>query len=211
MTDIPNIVLAIESAIAGGSLSLQVNGVEAGQWIGSSSVSKAEELLPNIDRLLNSVHVAKSDLDLIAVSAGPGSFTGVRIGIATTLGLKTGLNLKMASESALRAMALIQAENDDELIIAVPVGRNAVCLQTFSKAKGSVIPVDEPHTMPEDRFFTWVEDHDSKIVLHSALAARSPRHPSIIDFGTNIAFAIGQICRQNPDNMARPLFISKAF
>src|SRR5687768_3236700 len=99
-------ILAIESAISGGSLSLIVDGSEAGHWIGTSGVSKAEELLVNIDHLLNKHCTLRAEIDLIAVSAGPGSFTGIRIGLATALGLKAGLQVSMASGSVLKAIAL---------------------------------------------------------------------------------------------------------
>ena len=46
--DPPEITLAIESAIAGGSLSLLSNGSELDNWTGEDKVSRAEELLPNI-------------------------------------------------------------------------------------------------------------------------------------------------------------------
>ena len=74
-------ILAIESAIAGGSLSLIRGDVELGNWIGRADVSRAEEILVNIDAMLTACGVSKHDLDLIAVSAGPGSFTGIRIGM----------------------------------------------------------------------------------------------------------------------------------
>src|SRR3954468_18683875 len=110
MSDRNKLTLAIESAIAGGSLALLRNGELCASWTGSSSVSKSDELLANIDDLLTANHIATSDLQLIAVSAGPGSFTGIRIGIATALGLKTGLGIEMASVSALKAMAFAQTD-----------------------------------------------------------------------------------------------------
>src|SRR6187399_2051582 len=127
MTTLPRIVLSIESAISGGSVSLIVDGAEVANWIGSAGVSKAEELLVNIDHLLNTNDLTARDLDLVTVSAGPGSFTGIRIGLATALGLKAGLGIEMSSESALIALASQQPSMHADLLIAVPVGRNAVC------------------------------------------------------------------------------------
>src|SRR3954447_25054388 len=110
-------ILAIESAIAGGSVSLLRDGEEIAHWLGTANISKGEEVMVNIDHLLTSTGTAKSDLDLIAVSAGPGSFTGIRIGIATSLGLKNGLNVPMASRSAMDAMAA--AHPGHEILTAV--------------------------------------------------------------------------------------------
>src|SRR5258708_18599521 len=109
MSSYPEFTLAIESAISGGSISL-LKGREIANWIGSSNVSKAEDLLANIDHLLAANDIALNEIDLITVSAGPGSFTGIRIGIATALGLKAGLGIAMSSESALKAIAFRQPD-----------------------------------------------------------------------------------------------------
>src|SRR5262245_20490522 len=126
------ITLAIESAIAGGSVSLLDGVNEIAAWTGSSDVSKAEALLVRIDDLMRENDVAKRDIGLIGVSAGPGSFTGIRIGIATALGLKNGLGVSMASESALKATVYLQPSGC-RMTAAVPMGRNSVCLQMFDK------------------------------------------------------------------------------
>ena len=66
-----NIVLAIESAICGGSISLIKDNIEIANWVGSSGVSKAEDLLANIDQILIENSISRYDIGLIAVSAGP--------------------------------------------------------------------------------------------------------------------------------------------
>lgn len=199
--------MAIESAISGGSISLIQDGAEVANWIGKSDVSKAEELLVNIDDLLRSSNVAKHDISVVAVSAGPGSFTGIRIGIATGLGLKAGLGIEVTSESALKAMAFSQS-NSELITAAIPMGRNAVCLQTFQKTTA----VDEPHTMPEDAFLLLpANEPNTTFVLHAALSDQIEARSNIIDFGTNVAYAIGFACLKNPGVKVEPIFASKSF
>jgi tRNA threonylcarbamoyl adenosine modification protein YeaZ len=203
-------VLAIESAISGGSVSLLRNGGEIANWIGNaSSISKAEELLVNIDHLLVSSGVDKNELDLIAVSAGPGSFTGTRIGIATALGLKTGLGIKMASESALKAVAFTCDSPSKEFTVALPVGRNSVCVQRFEQ----IVPIDEPRTVTEDAFLALVADRGkTAFVLHRDLYDRAPLDSGIISAGANIARSIGLICSgRGRSIVVEPLFIAKSF
>ena len=210
MTD-SQIILAIESAICGGSISLLRDGSEIANWTGTSNVSKAEELLVNINAMLNATNITKQDLRMIAVSAGPGSFTGIRIGIATALGMKTGLGIVMSSQSALKAMAFLQPDNA-RIVTTVPMGRNAVCLQTFHKDNAELNALDEPQTMQEDAFLSLLQsDVDTAFVLHSAIYEKIGHKPNIINLGANIAFAIGSICREQPGVVAEPLFISKSF
>ncbi len=126
------ITLSIEAAIAGGSISLIRDGEEIAHWIGTGTVSKAEDLLADIDRLMCENDIRRSELSLVAVSAGPGSFTGIRIGIATALGIKNGLGIEMASVSALEAM-VFASRLTEMVTAAAPVGRGSVCIQEFDK------------------------------------------------------------------------------
>lgn len=211
MTDSPQIVLAIESAISGGSISLLCGGVEIASWIGTSNVSKAEELLVNIDELLTANKIELKELDLIAVSAGPGSFTGIRIGIATALGLKNGLNIPMSSESALKAMALAY-KADARIIAAIPMGRNAICSQTFQKSESGITALDDPRTTPEDEFLaSLLQERGSEFILHEILYSKIEPVSNSQNFGSNIAYAIGAICLQNAGVIVEPLFVSKSF
>ena len=72
--------LGIETAILGGSISLSVNGRA---FTPSFSVSRSETILASIQRSLVDANIELSQVDCIAVSIGPGSFTGIRTGIAT--------------------------------------------------------------------------------------------------------------------------------
>lgn len=205
------IVLAIESAIAGGSISLQKNGDELANWIGTTNVSKAEDLLANIDEILTSNCFSLQDISLIGVSAGPGSFTGIRIGLATALGIKSGLGIKMSSGSALKAIAS-DFYSLGPCMVAVPFGRNSVCVQRFNINITGCQSIDEPHTYTDGDFSEFVESETaSKLVLHSGLFERFELTPNIINYGVNIAYAIGQLCGKTPGLAVEPLFISKSF
>ena len=211
MNTTDNFVLAIESAIAGGSISLQKNGIEIDNWLGSSNVSKAEDLLVNIHEILTSNNISRRDISLIAASAGPGSFTGIRIGLATSLGLKAGLSVTMSSASALKAIASA-FDGLGMCVVAVPVGRNSVCVQRFNIDVTSCLPLDEPHTFTDSDFSQFVKSETAtNMVLHSALFERFESSPNITDFGVNIAYAIGQLCTKSPGVTIAPLFISKSF
>jgi tRNA threonylcarbamoyl adenosine modification protein YeaZ len=85
MTDLSNTILAIDTAVLSGSLALF-----AGQkrlYSIDSGVSRSEVLIRKIDEVLRNARLLPQNLDSIAVSVGPGSFTGIRIGIATAFGL----------------------------------------------------------------------------------------------------------------------------
>jgi tRNA threonylcarbamoyladenosine biosynthesis protein TsaB len=65
----------------------------------------AERLMPEIDEMLKKEELSAAKLDLIVTSRGPGSFTGLRIGMATAKGIAVGAHVPLVSVSTLDAMA----------------------------------------------------------------------------------------------------------
>jgi tRNA threonylcarbamoyladenosine biosynthesis protein TsaB len=86
-------ILAIETTGAIGSVALS-NGVEI---VGSCSTkderSHLKELVPMVGELLDRASIQAKDLDAVSASVGPGSFTGIRIGLATARGLSQALSI----------------------------------------------------------------------------------------------------------------------
>jgi tRNA threonylcarbamoyladenosine biosynthesis protein TsaB len=182
-----SIVLSIESAIAGGSISLiGTDGVELAHWIGEGGVSKAEDLLADIDRLMRGHRIQRSDIGLIAVSAGPGSFTGIRVGIATALGLKNGLGVEMVSVSALEAMVFASGSTG-HITAALPVGRGSVCLQEFKDGAVAGPP---------------------RVIAETELALVEGTVLDVNRIEGNLAYAIGLLANERPA-VIEPMFISK--
>jgi tRNA threonylcarbamoyladenosine biosynthesis protein TsaB len=79
--------------------------VDDGEVLGERC-SRAQTLLEDVDALLRQGGAHPSDLDRLAVGVGPGSFTGVRIGLATAQGLALSLGLRGAGVSTLAALAV---------------------------------------------------------------------------------------------------------
>ncbi|MFM9904296.1 MAG: tRNA (adenosine(37)-N6)-threonylcarbamoyltransferase complex dimerization subunit type 1 TsaB [Pyrinomonadaceae bacterium] len=204
-------ILAIEAAVEGGSLSLLQNSREVANWIGTSGISKAEDLLFNIDRLLTENGVSRFDIDLIAVSAGPGSFTGIRIGLATAMGLRAGLNTEICSVSALTSIANAVTKTND-VIVALPTGRNSICTQRFEKIENQAIAQNAPQTIDQENFGEILRaENNVEIIIHGSLADDNDVAERHTNFGWNIANAVGRFCNDHPAQFDEPLFISKSF
>jgi tRNA threonylcarbamoyladenosine biosynthesis protein TsaB len=98
--------LALETATATASVALLRGSVELGLRRGSDGQHHCETLLPMIDDLLVAEGLGLDDLDLFAVSIGPGAFTSLRIGLATLKGLAFGGDRPAVAVSTLEALAL---------------------------------------------------------------------------------------------------------
>src|SRR5690349_18031855 len=147
------LILAVETATLGGSIAM-VRGAEviAGSN-GDPAISHSNTLLADLDHLLNHAKIKLSEIDLFAVAAGPGSFTGLRIGIATIKALAATLARPTAAVPTLQAIALAGGPSETSVAL-LPAGRGEVFAQSFSVANdGAVTARDEAaHIAPQKMF-----------------------------------------------------------
>lgn len=94
------LILAFDTATTVGTCAL----VRDGEVLGERT-SRATTVLADADELVRAAGLAPSDLDLLVVGVGPGSFTGVRIGLAAARGLALALDLPVAGVSTLDALS----------------------------------------------------------------------------------------------------------
>jgi tRNA threonylcarbamoyladenosine biosynthesis protein TsaB len=98
-------VLGIETATSLGSIALVTESEVIAEYTLNIRRTHSERLMGMIARLLSDTDVALTDLDGIAVSIGPGSFTGLRIGLSTAKGLCFANTLPLTAVPTLEAMA----------------------------------------------------------------------------------------------------------
>ena len=98
-------ILAIDTSATVASAALCENDEPIAVYSQKSGLTHSQTMLPMIRDLMRNSGVTIDDIDMMAVSAGPGSFTGVRIGISTVKGLAFGKNKICVGVSTLEAMA----------------------------------------------------------------------------------------------------------
>lgn len=97
--------LAIDASTMTGSVALLDDDQVVGEYMLSLKRTHSERLLPALDEMLHRAGTSVRDIDLLAVSAGPGSYTGLRIGIGTVKGLAFALDRPAIGVSTLEALA----------------------------------------------------------------------------------------------------------
>ncbi len=168
------LTLAFDTATGAATSAL----VDDGEVLGER-VSRAQTLLEDVDALLRQAGAHPSDLDRLVVGIGPGSFTGVRIGLAAARGLALSLDLPGAGVSTLAALAagapgavpVIDAKRrevfalvDDEPRVLAPadlpleartvcVGDGALRYRALLEERGADVPPDnDERHLPRARF-----------------------------------------------------------
>jgi tRNA threonylcarbamoyladenosine biosynthesis protein TsaB len=131
-------VLAFDTSSARGSVAL-LDGMELRAELRLSSLqTHSAMLLSSINFLLERVGWALEDLNLVAAGIGPGSFTGIRIGIATALGFAQSLSIPFAGISGLDALAHQSVLPDGHFGVVLDAHRSQVYYGEYVSKNGRV-------------------------------------------------------------------------
>lgn len=119
-------ILGIESAALTASVALVTDGILTAEYTVTDKKTHSQTLLPMLDELKRSLGLELGTLDAIAISAGPGSFTGLRIGAATAKGLGLALQKPLVAVSTLEALAYNLAGSERLLCPVMDARRSQV-------------------------------------------------------------------------------------
>ena len=159
----PPVILSVDTATRAGSVWLGEGNSELASTEGDANVSQSNRLLSDIDELLTRTRLKLPEIDLFACAVGPGSFTGLRIGIATIKALSASLERPCVGVSTLEAIAHAGGPSAATLA-TLPAGRGEFFAQLFSVSLDNMVTAqDTPaHLTPEklvvryaDRNLNW--------------------------------------------------------
>jgi len=150
-------ILSLETATLAGSIAVSRGPTILAKQVGRPDVSHSNTLLSDINEILSKLNLSIRDMDLFAVANGPGSFTGLRIGLATVKALATTLDRSCIGIPTLEAIAH-SAGVADAIVALLPAGRGEVFVQMFSTAHGAVTASDSPqHLSPERAIDRYID------------------------------------------------------
>ena len=132
------ITLALDSTAKAAAVALLRDNTLLGRAFNDDGNTHSCTLLPMAQRLLQEANLSVDDVDLFVASAGPGSFTGVRIGAATLKGLAFGRNKPCAPVSALYALALNLRDTPGTVCALMDARRGQFYTATFHTGGGKV-------------------------------------------------------------------------
>ncbi len=136
------LILAADTSLPILSVALVSDGVLIGAMALEGKGSRNEKLLPAIDWLLTENNADRRAIDLLAVTRGPGSFTGVRIGLATMQGLAMAIGKPICAMSTHEAIA---HGEDGRVAVIDDAGRGELYVSTFDDGR----ELEPPHLGPQ--------------------------------------------------------------
>jgi tRNA threonylcarbamoyladenosine biosynthesis protein TsaB len=135
-------ILGIETSSTRGSVALLDSGRSVCCLEHARENAHGESMLPLIERALDSAGWLRSQVERIAVGVGPGSFTGLRVGIALAQGLAEGLGVPLVGVPSLKAIALaVPADRAGSRCVLVDARRGELFLAAYDSEGAELLPV----------------------------------------------------------------------
>ena len=138
-------ILALETSAKAVSAAVAENGKLLAAGYQDTGLTHSRTLLPMVEHLLENAGLSPADMDAFAVAAGPGSFTGIRIGVATAKGLAFGTEKPCIGVSTLAAMARNVSFAGGLVVCAMDARRSQIYNALFQCENG------EPVRLTKDR------------------------------------------------------------
>ncbi len=129
-------ILAFESSAKAAGVALLSDGALLAEYTQNSGQTHSRTLMQMAEDMLRNCDITAQNIDAVAVAAGPGSFTGVRIGVAAAKGFAWGRQLPLYGVSTLEAMALGAAVSDGVYCACMDARREQVYNALFCMKNG---------------------------------------------------------------------------
>ncbi len=151
------LIVGIDTSGKNGGLALVSGDADTCEVIEETPIAGgtfSAQLVPQLAALLNQHGFRKEDLNGIACASGPGSFTGLRVGLAAVKALAEILDIPIAAISVLEALAIVSGEHD--VVAALDAGRGEFYVGTYGVERGratlidreALVTADELHARP---------------------------------------------------------------
>ncbi len=158
-------MLAFESSAKAASAALVENGKLISQVIQCSGLTHSRTLLPMAEDLLKNSCILMSDLDCFAVAHGPGSFTGIRIGISTVKGLAWASDKPCIGVSTLASMAWNGISQGKLICTVMDARRSEVYNALFRSGKDCPERICEDRAISLNKLAEELEDRNEPVFL----------------------------------------------
>jgi len=152
-------ILSIETSTQICSIALHQNGILINSEVNNEKGAHSQLLMRMISGLLNRCNLSARELGAIAVSEGPGSYTGLRIGVSTAKGLAFAWDLPLISIPTLKLLAYAAVQNIGDIAYVIPVldaRRMEVYREVFDSKLKTLSGLDS-ELIDKNSFKAWLD------------------------------------------------------
>lgn len=177
-------LLAIETSSLVSSVALLHEDVLRAEFTTQARLTHSEQLMPHIEDMLQKASVSKNQIDAVAVSIGPGSFTGLRIGLATAKGLAFAWQVPIVGIETPVSLAWNSAGMADEICVLIDAQKGNVYASRYQWHGTVLETVQDISIMPRTEILDELAKTGKHIVFYGdgALKGRAEIEAKSSDF-----------------------------
>ncbi len=158
-------ILAIDTSSGSESVALLEDGRLLGEWLSTDVGLHSRYLVGNVKRFLESQRVGLKEIGLFTVTTGPGSFTGLRVGISTVKGLSWVVGSPVAGVSTLEALAMNVSPVEGVICPLIDAKQKEVYTALFRYRGGELERLTEDRNIKIERLAEFLEDSPEELIL----------------------------------------------
>ncbi len=158
-------ILALESSAKSVSAAVCEDGKIIAQSYQNSGLTHSRTLLPIIEDMLKNADLSYEDIGLVAVARGPGSFTGIRIGVSAAKGISWARDIPAVGVSTLEAMAWQLSYSDGVICSVMDARRSEVYNALFEMRDGKPERICEDRAIPLSELSKEIRESGKRYTL----------------------------------------------
>ena len=162
-------ILGIDTSSSSLSVAVMDNDLLKGEFTLNHKLTHSEQMMPLLDSLLSHLELNMSDIDLIGVSVGPGSFTGIRIGVAAANAMAMALDIPVVGISSLEAMAYTAGETAYTIVSTFDAQRDRFYFNAYRFENSELKALEAEDVLEKEDLIKKLESYDKVLLLGDAV------------------------------------------
>ena len=158
-------LLAIDTTGQTASVAVLEDDTLLAEYTINYHMTHSQTIMPMIEQICNMIKLNKNEIDYIACSCGPGSFTGLRIGAATAKGLALGLDISVVAVPTLDALAYNIFDTSAVICPIMDARRQQVYTAFYQWNEGEFCRITEYDALPIQSVIEKAKDYQKKVVF----------------------------------------------
>ncbi len=162
-------ILGIDTSSSSLSVAVMDDDLLKGEFTLNHKLTHSEQMMPLLDSLLSHLELKMSDIDLIGVSVGPGSFTGIRIGVAAANAMAMALDIPVVGISSLEAMAYTAGETAYTIVSTFDAQRDRFYFNAYRFEDSELKALEAEDVLEKEDLIKKLESYDKVLLLGDAV------------------------------------------
>ena len=162
-------ILGIDTSSSSLSVAVMDDDLLKGEFTLNHKLTHSEQMMPLLDSLLSHLELKMSDIDLIGVSVGPGSFTGIRIGVAAANAMAMALDIPVVGISSLEAMAYTAGETAYTIVSTFDAQRDRFYFNAYRFENSELKALETEDVLEKKDLIKKLESYDKVLLLGDAV------------------------------------------